>query len=104
MNPSPLDIRGTLATPADRWSVRNEMTSVQITLPDQLAREAQDAGLLASEAIERLLRDSLRRQRLAKLDRARERLAAEPLAPMTAAEIQAEIDAWRSESRRAAGA
>ena len=72
---------------------------MQITLPDQLAREAQDAGLLASEAIERLLRDSLRRERLTKLDHARERLAADPPPSMTAAEIQAEIDAWRSESR-----
>jgi hypothetical protein len=32
------------------------MTTVQITLSDQLAQEAQRAGLLSSDAIERLLR------------------------------------------------
>jgi hypothetical protein len=79
------------------------MTTVQITLPDQLAREAQSAGLLASEVIERLLRDHLRSARLERLDQARERLAQEPLAPLTADEIQAEIDAYRAEWRAAAG-
>ena len=33
------------------------MTTVQITLPDQLAQEAQSAGLLTSATIERMLRE-----------------------------------------------
>ena len=66
------------------------MTTVQITLPDQLAQEAANAGLLAPEMIERM-------------KAARAALATEPLAPMTPEEISAEIDAYRTEQRRAAG-
>ena len=36
------------------------MTTVQITLPDQLAQEAQRAGLLSPEKIEQLLREQLK--------------------------------------------
>lgn len=35
------------------------MTTVQITLPDQLAQEARRAGLLSQAALEKLLRDQL---------------------------------------------
>lgn len=79
------------------------MTTIQITLPDQLAEEAAQAGLLASERIETLLREQLRAARLARLRTVREQLAADPLPPMTAAEIQAEIDDYRA-ARRASGA
>jgi hypothetical protein len=77
------------------------MTTVQITLPDQLAEEAARAGLLASERIESLLREQLRAGRLAQLRAARGQLAADPLPPMTADEIQAEIAAYRAERRAA---
>lgn len=79
------------------------MTTVQITLPDQLAEEAASAGLLRAERIEALLREQLRAERIARLRTARQKLAAEPLPPMTAAEIEAEISAYRAEQRRAAG-
>ena len=79
------------------------MTTVQITLPDALAREAANAGLLEPAEIERLLRERLRAERLDKLESVRAKLAAQPLTPMTAEEIQAEIDAYRTEQRRAAG-
>jgi hypothetical protein len=36
------------------------MTTVQITLPDALAQEATQAGLLTSPVIERILREQLR--------------------------------------------
>ncbi|MBK8570192.1 MAG: hypothetical protein IPN81_09595 [Nitrosomonadales bacterium] len=36
---------------------------IQITLPDQLAQEAQRAGLLSQSALERLLREQLQAQR-----------------------------------------
>lgn len=39
------------------------MTTVQITLPDQLAQEAQRAGLLSQAALEKLLREQLQVQR-----------------------------------------
>jgi len=80
------------------------MTTVQITLPDQLAQEAQRAGLLAPKNIERLLREQLRTERILRMKQARQKLAAEPMDPMTAEEIQAEIEAYRIEQQRAAGA
>jgi hypothetical protein len=78
------------------------MTTVEITLPDQLAQEARRAGLLTPEAIERMVRTHLRVERVEKLKQARQKLAANPLPPMTPEEIQAEINAYRAE-RRAAG-
>ncbi len=79
------------------------MTTVKITLPDALAREAADAGLLAPEAIERLLRDRLRADRVERMRAAQAALDASPLSPMTPEEIQAEIDDYRATQRRAAG-
>jgi hypothetical protein len=79
------------------------MTVVQITLPDALAQEAANAGLLAPEKIERMLREGLRQERIERMKAARATLVAEPLAPMTPEEISAEIEAYRSEQRRAAG-
>lgn len=79
------------------------MTTVQITLPDALAQEAAKAGLLAPERIADILREQLRAERVERLDSARKKLASSPLPPLTAEEIQAEIDAYRHEQRRAAG-
>jgi len=79
------------------------MTTVQIALPDQLVQEAQRAGLLAPEKVEQMLREQLRAGRIDRLARARQKLVAEPLPAMTPEEIQAEIDAYRAELRRAAG-
>ena len=80
------------------------MTRVEITLPDQLAAEAQRAGLLTPEAIERMVREQLRANRIERLGEARRQLAANPLPPMKPEEIQAEIDAYRAEQRRASRA
>ncbi len=80
------------------------MTDLQISLPDDVAQSALAEGLLAPEALEQLLRERLRELRLARMDAARARLAETPTAPMTAEEIQAEIDAYRGEQRRATGA
>lgn len=79
------------------------MTMLQISLPDALAKEAAGAGLLAPERIEQMLREQLSAARLARLKQVRAQLAADPLPPMTTQEIQAEIDAYRTEQRRAAG-
>ncbi len=78
------------------------MTTVQITLPDALAQEAAKAGLLAPDKIESMLREGLRAERIERMKAARATLAAEPLAPLTPEEISAEIDAYRTEQRRAA--
>jgi hypothetical protein len=79
------------------------MTTVRITLPDKLAREAEQAGLLDPAALEAILREQLRARRIERLKAARERLYGTPLPAMTSEEIQAEIDAYRAEQRRAAG-
>ena len=79
------------------------MTTIQITLPDALAQEATKAGLLAPEKIESILREKLRSDRIERMKAARATLAAEPLTPMTPEEISAEIEAYRTEQRRAAG-
>ena len=79
------------------------MTTLQITLPDALAREVASAGLLEPEKIERILREQLRAERIERLKAARATLAADPLGPMTPEEIGAEIAAYRSEQRHAVG-
>lgn len=77
---------------------------LKVNLPDSLAKEAQQAGLLAPEELARLVREALRAKRIEQLAEAREMLRTNPLPPMTPEEIQAEIDAYRAEVRRAAGA
>ena len=81
------------------------MTTLEVTLslPDSLAAEARQAGLLSSSELEKMVREALRNKRVEKLVAARDSLASDPLPPMTSEEIQAEIDAYRAEQRHAAG-
>ena len=51
------------------------MTTVQITLPDQLAQEAQRAGLLSPARLEEWLRDQLRDRRVDELFSVMDRMA-----------------------------
>jgi hypothetical protein len=76
--------------------------AVEIELPDTLATQAKRAGLLEPEALERMVREALLARRVEDLATARDVLAASPLPPMTPEEIQAEIDAYRADVRRAA--
>jgi hypothetical protein len=71
---------------------------VKLDLPDGLAREAEAHGLLTPEAIESLLRAEIRRRRVNKLFDAADRLAALD-APLTEAEVEAEIAAARQARR-----
>lgn len=84
------------------------MTILEISLPDSLAKEAEAAGLLAPEAIERMVREAIRRRALEELKQAMDRMAAVEGPVMTPEEIQEEIKAARAERRireaRAAGA
>lgn len=76
------------------------MTTVQITLPDQLAQEAQRAGLLTSEIIERMLREQLRTQHVDELFQAMDRMAAiDAPAAMSPEEVAEEIRVMRAERR-----
>ena len=80
------------------------MTTIQIELPDATAQAARDAGLLTTQALERLLNDALRRKGVDELFEKMDELADANFPPMTMEEIQAEVDAVRAERRaRAAG-
>ncbi len=76
------------------------MTTIQINLPDQLAQEAQRAGLLSPARLEKWLRDQLQEQHVDELFAAMDRMAVvnEP-ALMSPAELQAELAAIRAERR-----
>ena len=76
---------------------------VKLNLPDSLANEARQAGLLAPEELVRLLREALRARRVERLTAVRETLTTNPLPPMTPEEIQAEIDDYRAQVCRASG-
>jgi hypothetical protein len=66
------------------------MTTVQITLPDQLAQEAQRAGLLSPELLEKWLREQLRAQHVNQLFSAMDRMAAVDEPPIMPPEAVAE--------------
>ena len=76
------------------------MTTIQINLPDQLAQEAQSAGLLSSARLEQWLRDQLAARRVDELFDAMDRMAGldEP-ATMSPEEVAEEIAAMRAERR-----
>ncbi len=75
------------------------MTTLTIDLPDNLIKEAQDAGLLAPDAIEAMLRENLRRRAVDGLFQAADKMAAANFPPMTMDEIQAEVNAVRAQRR-----
>jgi hypothetical protein len=74
------------------------MTTVErkLSLPDELAQDAQAAGLLAPESIEKLLREAIeRRKKIDEFFATLDRLHAANIPPMTMEEIQAEVEAVR---------
>ena len=81
------------------------MTTLELTLnlPDELASKAQAAGLLNSEAVEKLLREQLRRQAGQELRVMLDKADPTGIPPMTEDEIQAEIKAYRTDRRAQPG-
>ena len=76
------------------------MTTIQIDLPDQLAQEAEQAGLLSPESLEKLLRDQLKAKRFDELTAAIGRMSAEDDPEyMSLEEIAEEVRAMRAERR-----
>ncbi len=76
------------------------MTTVQITLPDELAEEAEKAGVLSSSAIEGWLRDQLRLRAADALISAMDRMAAvEEPATISPEDVAREIAAIRAQVR-----
>jgi hypothetical protein len=66
------------------------MTTLTINLPDQLVKEAKDAGLLDAEAIEAMLREQLRRRGTDELFEAMGRMAKVDTPPVMSPEEVAE--------------
>lgn len=73
------------------------MTMVQINLPDQLAQEAQRAGLLTPTAIERILREYLKMHKTDELFAAMDRMATIDEPTMTPEQVVDELHALRKE-------
>lgn len=75
------------------------MTTVQITLPDELAEKAASAGLLSTEAMEAMLREQLRRRAGDALHAMWQRQPADELTPEIEQEIVDQVRQARAERR-----
>jgi hypothetical protein len=75
------------------------MTNITLSLPDELAQQAQSAGLLRPDAMERLLREAMKKRQVEQLFTTMNKLAALDPA-LTEAEIDAEIAAARADRAR----
>ena len=74
--------------------------TIELDLPDALAREARSKGLLQTRQLGDLVSEELNRRKAAEeLENVLEKVRAQDGAPMTAEAIQAEIDACRAERR-----
>ena len=74
--------------------------TIQLDLPEALAREAQAKGLLESQSMTQLISAELRRRKAAaELDQVLNEIRSQPGEPMSTEEIQAEVDAVRAERR-----
>lgn len=69
---------------------------VKLNLPDQIAQEAQRAGLLNGRAIERLIEEAVRREAGKKLLEAMQLLRDANVPPLAEADIAAEVKAARA--------
>lgn len=78
------------------------MTTLTIDLPDNLAEEAKQAGLLTPNAIEFILRETLRRRAVNGLFTAANKLMAANFPSRTMEEIQKEVDAVRTQRKQRA--
>jgi len=80
------------------------MTTVQITLPDQLAAEAEQAGLLSPELLEEWLRKQLRAKAAGELIAMLDKLdAAGNDDCMSPEDVAEEIRVMRAEKRASQG-
>jgi hypothetical protein len=80
------------------------MTKIEIELPEATAKAASDAGLLTSQALDRLLTDAVKRRRAAdSLLSIADHVAAAGIEPMSMDEIDAEVKAVRAPRRQRAG-
>jgi hypothetical protein len=72
---------------------------ITLQLPEDLASEAEQYGLLSSEQVARLIQDEIRKRKWKVLLATADRLAEQDLPPSTEDELEAEIAATRAERR-----
>ena len=77
---------------------------LQLDLPDQLARDAQAAGLLTPKALRALLRDAMQRRAAQELLAGAQRASKAGSQALSMRQIQAEVKAVRREKRDKPGA
>jgi hypothetical protein len=75
------------------------MTTVEISLPEELAERAKRAGLLSDSVIQQLLEDAMRRRAGRALLDIAKRIHDEAVPPMSDDEVVAEVKAVRAERR-----
>jgi acyl-CoA reductase-like NAD-dependent aldehyde dehydrogenase len=75
------------------------MTTIQVTLPDDLVRKATEAGLLSAEAIQDMLRERLLRRAGESLREIHGRMPGDELTPQIEQEIFQAVQAYRAERR-----
>ena len=75
------------------------MTTIQLTLPDNLARKAMEAGLLSAEAIQEMRRKQLLRRASESLREIHSRLPSEEQTPEIEQEVVEAVQAYRAERR-----
>ena len=75
------------------------MTTIQLMLPDDLARKATEAGLLSSEAMQEMLHEQLRRRAGETLREMWSRMPDEVLTPEIEQEVADSVRAYREEQR-----
>ena len=74
---------------------------LKLSLPDQIASQAKAAGLLTSEAIERLVRQAIRKAAAERLIEFGKGLREPGGIEITEAELESELKAVRAERREA---
>ncbi|MDP1984144.1 MAG: hypothetical protein U1A72_04185 [Sulfuritalea sp.] len=72
---------------------------LKLNLPDRLAQDAAQMGLLDPDSLQTMLREAVRNRRIAQLALARQRVAEAGIPPMSLDEIQEEVDADRAGRR-----
>ena len=78
--------------------INHLMSTRELTLsvPESLAQEAESAGVLRPEVLEKLLREEVCRLKIENLFSLADRLADQEIVPLTPEEVEAEIQAARS--------
>ena len=72
---------------------------ITLTLPDDLAEEAEASGLLTLDTLEQISRDEIKRRKTDRLFDIMDRLAVADKGELTEADVAAEIHAYRAEKR-----